>query len=75
MVVTISDRRRSCFVYRGKGPSDLLQGVRVSSTDQVSLSSLSEREGPDQPISSMSYVTAPVHSHHAGNNGIWSPGS
>jgi len=42
----------------------------VSGTDQLFLSSLSEREGSDQPLSSTSYVTATVHSHHAGDSGI-----
>ena len=62
-------------LFIGKGQSGLHRGVDVSGTDQLSLSSLSEREGPDQPLSIKSYDTASVHPHHAGNNGIWSPGS
>ena len=41
----------------------------------LSLSPLSEREGPDHPLSIKSYDTASVHLQHVGNNGIWSPGS
>ena len=50
------------------------RGVGVSGTDQLSLSPLSEKEGPDQPLSIKSYDTASVHLQHVGNNGIWSPG-
>ena len=46
----------------------------MGGTDQLSLSPLSEREGPDLPLSIESYDTASVHLQHAGNNGIWSPG-
>jgi len=62
-------------LFIGKGQSGSHRGVGVSGTDQLSLSSLSEREGPDQPLSSTSYDTASFHPLHACNNGIWSPGS
>ena len=37
----------------------------MSETDQLSLSSLPERGRLDHPLSSKSYVTAPVHSQHS----------
>ena len=63
------------ILFIGKGPSGSHRGVGVSGTDVLSLSPLSEREGPDYPLSIKSYDTATVHLQHAGNNGIWSPGS
>ena len=56
------------ILFIGKGPSGSHRGVGVSGTDALSLSPLSEREGPDHPLSIKSYDTATVHLQHAGNN-------
>jgi len=44
-------------LFIGKGQSGSHRGVDVSGTDQLFLSSLSERDGPDHPLSIKSYRT------------------